>query len=433
MQFRRRNLAAATFRPRRRTTRMSEKRTQYLLLGGGVAAAEAAAAIREIDPAGSILLVGREVNRPYDRRAVNKSYLRRAAGRADLALRPDGWYADHHIELHTNQRATSLEVGRRRVTLDSGEAVGFERLLIATGAAPAKLDVPGGDLPAVYPLWTLEQADAIHRAAESARPFTSGRRPVRACVVGGGMNGAEAAATLAGAGLAVEWVAGHRGPLGPVAGEAAQRSIKRLFAENGVGLRDGRAAAVEGDGRAQRVVTTGGEAVACDLVVHCVGMKVNRALLRGSPVAAETAILADVQGQTNVPGVYAAGDVAAWFDPRFGKHRPVSHWGHAAESGLIAGKNMAGAWAAWAGDDGYSVELFGRTLWAWGDARRIDRRLLRGGGESFAEIGVEADGRVAFVLSVGREAENVALRALVDTRASTLGREESLKDAATAL
>ena len=408
---------------------MSEKRTKYLLLGGGVAAAEAAAAIRGVDPAGAILLVGREVNRPYDRRAVNKAYLRRDAGRTDLALNPVGWYTERNVELHTNQRATGLEVGRRRVTFDSGESVGYEQLLIATGAAPATLEIPGGELPAVYPLWSLEHADAIQRAAEAARPFTSGRRPVRACVLGGGPNGSEAAATLASTGLEVDWVAGHRGPLGPIAGEAAQRWLKRLFSENGVTLHEGRAAAIEGDGRAQRVVTSAGETVPCDLVVYCVGLKVNRALLRGSPVAAETAILADVQGQTNVPGVYAAGDVAAWFDPRFGKHRPVSHWGHAAESGLIAGKNMAGAWAAWAGDDGHSVELFGRTVWAWGDARRIDRRLTRGGGESVAEIGVEADGRVAFALAVGRESDNAALRALVDTRASILGREEAIKDA----
>ena len=407
---------------------MSETRAKYLILGGGAAGAAAAAAIREVDPSGSLLLIGREVNRPYDRRAVNGRYLRHEATRAELTLHPVGWYAGHAIELRTGRRATGLEVGRHRVVLDSGETLGYERLLIATGATAAKLEIPGGELPAVFPLWTLEHADEINRAAEAARPFTSGRRPVRVAVVGGGPNGAEAASSLAAMGLAVGWVAGHRGPLGPFAGEAAQRWLKRLTAEKDVALHAGRAAAVEGDGRAQRVVTTAGETLACDLVIYAVGMKPNRALLRGTPVAAETAILAGVQGLTNVADVYAAGDVAAWLDPRFGKHRLVSHWGHAAESGLIAGKNMAGAWAAWAGDDGFTVALFGRTVHCWGEPRRIDRRIVRGGGEQFAEIGIEADGRVTFVLAVGREAENESLRALVDRRVQVASREAALQD-----
>ena len=399
---------------------MGELRVQYLLVGGGVAADAAARAIRSADADGSVLLVGREINRPYDRRAVNKAYLRREVSRGDVTIEPLGWYADRRIELRTGRRATAIEVGRRRVTFDSGETVGYEKLLLATGAAAAPLAVPGGGLPGCYPLWTLEDADRLRRAVEVARGEAGSRRPARVVVAGGGPNAGETAASLAATGVAVDWVAGRRGPMGAVAGEAIQSLIVRRAEAAGVAVHVGRVVQVEGDGRAQRAVVApamGDErTLPCDLLTYAVGMVVPRDLLRGTAIAAETAVLCDATGRTSVPGVFAAGDGSAWLDRRFGRHRVVSHWDHAEATGRVAGVTMAGGEAALPPDGGYRVELPGLSLHAWGDGRRVVRRVVRGEGGNLVELGAEADGRVSHVLAAGDAADRAGLGRLVDER-----------------
>ena len=399
---------------------MAELRVEYLLVGGGVAADAAARAIRDRDPSGAVLLVGREVNRPYDRRAVNKAYLRREVTRGDVTIEPLGWYAERGIELRTGRRATAVEVGRRRVTFDSGETVGYGKLLLATGGAAAPLAVPGGGLPGCYPIWTLEDADRLRRAVEVARAEAGTRRRARVVVVGGGPNAGEAAASLASTGVAVDWVAGRRGPMGAVAGEAAQALVRRRAESAGVTVRAGRVVEVGGDGRAQRVVVAppmGDEVtLPCDLVTYAVGMVVPRDVLRGTPIAAETAVLCDAAGHTSVPGVFAAGDGSAWLDRRFGRHRIVSHWSHAEATGRVAGVTMAGGEATLPAEAGCRVELPGLVVRAWGDGRRVVRRVVRGEGDGLVEFGAEADGRVAHVLAAGASADDDGWGRLVDGR-----------------
>ena len=172
----------------------------------------------------------------------------------------------------------------------------------------------------------------------------------------------------------------------------------------------------------------------CDFSVVATGIISNRELLRGTPIAAEKAILVDDHCRTNIEGIFAAGDCAAVFDPLFGKHRVIDHWDSARVLGAIAGANMAGVEARYDSVNTYSSEIGGLMLKAWGEGRFVDHRLMRGTpnveSPDFAEIGVAADGRVAQVLAIGRSEEHSLFEELVGRRFNLEGREEAIKDPA---
>jgi 3-phenylpropionate/trans-cinnamate dioxygenase ferredoxin reductase component len=189
----------------------------------------------------------------------------------------------------------------------------------------------------------------------------------------------------------------------------------------------------------QRVVLPdGGDPIGCDFAVAAIGSVVPRDLLRGTPIAAEKAILTDAHCRTNVPHVYAAGDCAAVFDPLFGKHRWIDHWDNALVTGRIAGTNMAGGGAAYDAVSTFISEVFDLRLRVWGSSKHIERRLLRGAAATaetpdFAEIGIAADGRVTQVVAVNGAKDHDALRELVRTRANVEGHEDALRDASISL
>ncbi len=420
---------------------MSRTHFKYVLAGGGVAASAAAGAIRAVDPTGPVLMVGQEPVRPYHRSPLSKAYLARRQPRADLFSVADDWYARHAVQLRTGRRVAHLDTARQAVTLDDGQEVGYDRLLLATGAAAARPDVPGAALPGLYAVRTLADVDRLGHAVDIAKGSAGHGR---VAVIGGGVLGVELAGTLTELGLTVCLVAsGH--PWRPFAGEPAGAHVGRHLARHGVDVRGGRrAVAVEGDGRVQRVRLDDGATVACDLAVAAVGAVVPRDLLRNTPVRAETAVLVDDRCRTSEPHVYAAGDCCALLDPRFGKHRVVDHYDHAVVTGTIAGTNMAGGSAAYDAVTRWTTEVLGLVATVFGDARRVDRRVVRGStaddatGEAggFVEVGIAADGRVAQVVAVGRghgAGDVQGLRRLVADRVAVAGQEERLKDPAVPL
>ena len=418
---------------------MSRTHVKYLLAGGGVAAGAAAAAIRVLDATSPVLMVGQEAVRPYHRSPLSKGYLARRVGRADLFSLGDEWFASHGVQLRTGRRVAHLNTARQAVTLDDGQEIGYDRLLLATGAAAAKLDVPGAQLPNLFYVRTLADVDRLGHAVDIAKGTAKGPAGHgRVVVVGGGVLGVEMAGTFTELGMTVCLVAsGH--PWRPFAGEPAGAFVGRHLAKHGVDVRAGRrVVAMEGDGRVQRVRLDDGATVACDLAVAAVGSVVPRELLRNTPVRAETAVLVDERCRTSEPHVYAAGDCCALLDPRFGKHRVVDHYDHAVTTGTIAGTNMAGGTAAYDAVTRWTTDVLGLTAVVFGDAKRVDRRVVRGstaddaaGGGGFVEVGIAADGRVAQVLAVGRgngAGDVEGLRRLVEVRAAVGGDEERLKD-----
>jgi NTE family protein len=163
-------------------------------------------------------------------------------------------------------------------------------------------------------------------------------------------------------------------------------------------------------------------------------MVVNREILRGTPIAAERAILVDPRCRTNVPGIFAAGDCAAVFDPLFGKHRVMDHWDNAKVTGQIAGTNMAGGDATYDAVSYFFSDVFDLSLSAWGESKIVHHRLTRASTTpdqpDFVEIGLGSDGRVAQVLAVNHSSEDDVLRELVKRRVNLAGMEESVKDPA---
>jgi 3-phenylpropionate/trans-cinnamate dioxygenase ferredoxin reductase component len=223
-----------------------------------------------------------------------------------------------------------------------------------------------------------------------------------------------------------------------IVGETTGRFLARHLQSRGVRVHVGqRPLRLEGDGRVQRVVLPEGEPIPCDFAIAAIGSIVPRDLLRGTPIAAEKAILTDARCCTNVAHVYAAGDCAAVFDPLFGKHRWIDHSGNAIVTGRIAGTNMAGGDARYDVVSTFDSELFDLRLTVWGSSKHIARRLLRGApaaeAPDFAEIGIAADGRIAQVVAVNGGTDHAALRELVAARASVEGREDALRDASAPL
>ena len=353
---------------------------------------------------------------------------------------PVGWFASRRVELRTGSRVTHVDTVRQTVALDSGEEVNYDRLLLATGATPTPLGVPGADLPNVLSLRTIEDADrlqhAIDQAKREGRAGSAGQRG-RAAVIGAGLLGVELAGSLSQCGLAVDLIASSD-PWNRFAGESVGRFITLYLQQRGVTVHCGaRPLRIEGDGRVQRVVLNDDLKLACDFAVVAVGATANKDLVRNTPIGAGRAILVDPHCRTNVENIYAAGDCAAVFDPLFGKHRVLDHWDNAAVTGRLAGRNMAGINEAYAETNRFTTKLFDLDVTVWGEPRVVDRRLLRGTPNiefpAFAEIGVASDGRVAQVVAIGAVGEQAELRELVSRRFDVSGKEEQIKDPALSL
>lgn len=414
---------------------MSDLHVKYLLIGGGVAASEAAKAIRAIDREGDLLMVGQEINRPYNRPPLSGKYLRGKQSRDSLFTLPSEWFVENHVQLRTGRRVSHIDVTRNSVTLDNGEGVSFSRLLIATGGSPAPLQVDGARLPSLYYLRTLEDAELLQhvmmKASREGQAHAKGHG--RAVVVGSDPLALELAASLTEAGLHVELTFADEHPLRRFLGETAGRNISRFLESRGVTVHcNQRVASLEGDGRIQRTVLASGKIIPCDFVVAAVGIVVQKDLLRGSPIAAERAILVDASCQTSARDIFAAGDCAAVFDPLFGKHRMLQYWDSAALTGQIAGTNMAGGNAKFSVASYLHSEVFGLGIEVWGESRAVDRRILRGpiGSESphFTEFGVASDGRLAQIVATSRQEPTEFFAGLIERRASVIGKEELLKD-----
>ncbi len=414
---------------------MNGLHVKYLLVGGGLACSAAAQEIRRRDATGEVLLVAQEIYRPYHRPSLSNEYLKRDRSRADLATVPHEWFGTHQIELRTGRRVASLDTARSTATLDDGQAVSYDRLLLAVGATPNRLMIPGSDLPNIFYLRTLEDADRLQHAIDVAK--RTGRRHSRGigrgtvAIIGGGFLGTELASSLTQIGLHVELLIDEPHPWPYTAGEQVGHFIVDHLRAHDVSVHvDAHVSRLEGDGRAQRVVMSSGEQIECDFVIVAIGVTPNRQILRNTPIAAETAILVGPDCRTNVTNIFAAGDCSAVFDPLFGKHRLIDHWESAAMTGEIAGANMTGADERYDVVNHHVVALFGLPIHVWGERRVVHHRILRNSGPAtFVEFGVAIDGRIGQVMRVGSAGEDSnLLERVVRSRLQASGRENALRD-----
>jgi 3-phenylpropionate/trans-cinnamate dioxygenase ferredoxin reductase subunit len=394
----------------------------FLLIGGGMASSHCAAELRRRGAEGSVLLVGREPEPPYERPPISKEYMRGEAERADAYVNPPSWYEENGVELRTGTNVMSLDPQGRTATLQGGEEVAFGKALIGTGAIVNILRVEGAENEGIHYLRAFGNADAIRADAEAAEHVV---------LIGGSYIGTEVAASLTAKGTKCTIVAMEDVVLSRTFGAEAGRWFQEKLESNGVTFHGGEELeAFEGDGRVKAVVTKSGRSIECDAVVVGAGVKADAMLAERAGLEVENGIVCDSKLETSVEGIYAAGDCCSYDSVIHGRRLRVEHWDVAMQQGLHAAGNMLGA------ERDYDVvPYFFSDLADWasleyvGPAQDWDEGVWRGDRDA-GEFSVWylKDGRVAGALSVERSEDLAEARRMLADRVDVSDAQKQLAD-----
>jgi 3-phenylpropionate/trans-cinnamate dioxygenase ferredoxin reductase subunit len=305
-----------------------------VIVGGGLAGGNAAVTLRDEGFAGRVVLISRESGIPFGRPPLSKTYLRSEEDLSAWYVRPAGWYREHDIERLGGCGVVAVDADLHTVTLDSGQELEYQKLLIATGGRNRRLHVAGGELPGIHYLRTLEECEAIKREAVADR---------RAVIVGMGFIGCEVAASLTRLGVRVTAIFPGTAPLEKVLGAEVGAAVAAIHSVKGVELcAEDQIVAFEGTERVQAAVTTSGKRIACDFAVAGVGIEPELPAFAGSRVTLSNGVLVDELCRASAPDIYAAGDVANHLHPVFGRVR-VEHYNNAEKQGRAAARSMLGS------------------------------------------------------------------------------------------
>ncbi len=367
-----------------------------VIVGGGAAGFAAAEMLRRRGFGGSITLLSDDDAPPVDRPNLSKDYLAGSAPEDWLPLKPDGFYADNQIDLRMKTEVTGIDVKARAVTIAGNPNIAFDRLLLAPGAEPVKLPIPGADQPHVHTLRTLGDSRAIIAAAKGAR---------RAVVIGASFIGLEVAASLRSRDVEVHVVAPEAKPMARVLGPQLGDFVRKLHEQHGVvfHLED----TVTAIGR-DRVSLKGGGELETGLVVTGVGVRPRLALAEKAGLALDRGVAVNAYLETSAPGIYAAGDIARWPDPYLGETIRVEHWVVAERQGQTAARNMLGM-----------TEAFDAVPFFWSQHYDIPINYV-GHAEQWDEIAIEGSidakdcvvrykrgGKILAVASIFRDIESL--------------------------
>jgi 3-phenylpropionate/trans-cinnamate dioxygenase ferredoxin reductase component len=312
---------------------MTSDRT-FVIVGASLTGAKAAETLRAEGFDERVVLIGAEDERPYERPPLSKDYLRGEAERATVYVHPEGFYAEHDIELRLARTAVSVNVAGRELALDDGERLRYDRLLLATGAEPRRLSIPGGDLDGVLYLRSVADCDALRARLD---------RGGAVVVIGAGWIGAEVAASARQRGLEVTVIDPLTVPLERVLGTEVGAVYRDIHLDHGVQMLLGTGVeAFEGGTAVERVRTSDGRVLDCDFVVVGVGVQPRIGLAVQAGLAVENGILVDEHLQTSAAGVFAAGDVANAHHPFYEERIRVEHWANALHQGPVAARAMLG-------------------------------------------------------------------------------------------
>ncbi|MFL5088925.1 MAG: FAD-dependent oxidoreductase [Xanthobacteraceae bacterium] len=385
----------------------ADRPDKIVIVGGGAAGFAAAEMLRRRQYAGSIVMISHEEAPPVDRPNLSKDYLAGAAPEDWVPLRPDSFYADNEINLRLSTTVGGIDASKREVSLADGNTIGYDRLLLATGAEPVRLTIPGADQPHVRTLRSLADCRAIIERASTAR---------RAVVLGASFIGLEVAASLRARNIDVHVVAPDARPMERIFGAQMGDFVRSLHEQHGVVFHLQETATAIDD---RRVTLKGGGTLEADLVVVGIGVRPRAELAERAGLAVERGVMVNAFLETSAAGIYAAGDIARWPDRRFGETLRVEHWVVAERQGQTAALNMIG-----------QRERFAAVPFFWSQHYDIPINYV-GHAEKWDELAVEGDiagkdcllrfkrnGRVLAVASIFRDVENLRAEVAMEQEAA---------------
>jgi len=388
----------------------SEHPSSIAIVGGGAAGLAAVDMLRREGYAGPIAMISADADPPVDRPNLSKDYLAGEAQPDWIPLWPEDLYREKRVDLVLGARATSIDVAGRRVRLEDGTSREFGALLIASGADPIQLPIPGAHTADVRYLRSFSDSRAIVERASSAK---------RALIVGASFIGLEVAASLRTRGIAVDVVAPETRPLERVMGAEIGRFVQGLHEAHGVTFHLGQTVKSIDHGT---VTLSGGAPIAADLVVVGAGVKPSIAIAESSGLAVDRGITVNAYLETSAPGIFAAGDVARWPDPHSGERIRVEHWVVAERQGQTAARNMLGAREHFDAVPFFWSQHYDVTIRYVGHAERWDDVRIEGSLEKRdASASFVRGGRRLAVATISRDRANleaeVELEAAVRSRA----------------
>jgi NADPH-dependent 2,4-dienoyl-CoA reductase/sulfur reductase-like enzyme/nitrite reductase/ring-hydroxylating ferredoxin subunit len=363
-----------------------------VIIGGGAAGNAAAEMLRREGYAGPVTLLSADDARPYDRPNLSKDYLAGNAPEEWIPLRSLEFYAEHGIELKLGARAATIDVKAREVRLTDGSRHRYGALLLATGAIPVRLNIPGSDLPHVLYLRTLADSRALIGAATASR---------RAVVIGASFIGLEVAASLRARGLEVHVVAPEARPMEHVLGQEVGDLVRQVHDEHGVVFHLGTTPA---SFDRSRVTLRSGEQLDADLVVVGVGVRPETMLAEQAGIAVDRGVIVDAYLETNLPGIWAAGDIARWPDRLTGEKIRIEHWVVAERQGQTVARNMLGARERFDAVPFFWTQQHNLHLNYVGHAAKWDRVEIDGSlAAKDCSVTYRESGRKLAVLTIGRD------------------------------
>lgn len=340
-----------------------------VIVGGGLAGGNAAVTLREEGFGGRVVLISREPGIPFGRPPLSKTYMRSEEDLAGWYVKPAGWYQEHDVERLAERHVVAVDAALHKLTLDSGQELEYQKLLIATGGRNRRLHVAGAELPGIHYLRTVAECDAIKREAVAGR---------RAVIAGMGFIGCEVAASLTQLGVQVTAVFPATTPLERVLGAEVGAAIAAIHRANGVELcAEDQIVAFEGTEQVQAAVAASGRRIACDFAVAGIGIEPDLPTFAGSPVTLANGVLVDELCRASAPDIYAAGDVANHLHPVFGRVR-VEHYNNAEKQGRAAARSMLGSTTPYDYIHSFWSDQYEHKLEYVGHATTWDEFVVRG-------------------------------------------------------
>jgi NADPH-dependent 2,4-dienoyl-CoA reductase/sulfur reductase-like enzyme/nitrite reductase/ring-hydroxylating ferredoxin subunit len=387
--------------------RSSSDLQKIVIVGGGGAGLACAHELRRLGFAGDVTILSADADPPCDRPNLSKDYLADTAPEEWLPLRGEHWYSENRIGLHLSSEVTSIDPAARTVRCASGAEYAYDRLLIATGSEPNRLREPGFDRDNAFTLRTVADARAIANQAKQG---------ARAVIVGASFIALEAAAALRKRGVEVDLVSVEEVPLERVFGSEIGKHLQQLHERNGVRFHLS-CVIRQFDGRAVHIADD--RAIDADFVLLGIGVRPRTQVLELAGAVVDNGVLVDQFLESTVPGIYAAGDIAAYPDPLSGERVRIEHWVTAERQGQVAAANMLGARTRFDAVPFFWTEQFGVTIRYVGRASGWNAVTIEGDFESGSLIArYFAEGRHCATASIGHDRENLEDEQMLEHRAA---------------